>query len=32
MGTPPEETDDNIMKKFEQERKLAEELANMLKK
>jgi len=32
MGTPPEETEDNIMKKFEQERKLAEELANMLKK
>ena len=32
MGTPPEETEENILKKLEQEKKLAEELAIMLKK
>ena len=32
LGTPPEETEENILKKLEQERKMAEELAAMLKK
>jgi hypothetical protein len=32
LGTPPEETEENIQKKLEQEKKLAEELAIMLKK
>lgn len=30
VGTPPEERDENMLKKIEQEKKLVEELAVML--
>ena len=32
MGTPPEEIEENIQKKLESEKKLAEELAMILKR